>query len=320
MISRAKLLAERQTGIGGSDVGKIYNLDRGCFRALVYEKRGTELDYPEQNRPEYERGEMLEDDALELYQRRTGENIETRGGVYRRTAEPHMLVHLDGIRGRDQAVIEVKVVNKWTLARMKKDGLLGSYILQIQHAMYVMGSKRGVFVVLCPDPWELAFFEVGRDEVIIENLIQDEAAAWKNVTEGPLPEKLPDGDPRCDVCVWRKTCKGIESFVRPEDQDRERDLKRDDSLQALANECLEADELKKEAEAIYDEARSRMKQAIGDRDGVIVAGSRWIVTRSTPVRWDAKALEGAIDVFPILRSFKKLGKEQITLRGRRTAD
>jgi predicted phage-related endonuclease len=321
MNARAKLLAERQTGLGGSDIGKIYNLDRGCFRALVYEKRGVELDYPEQNKPEYERGQMLEDDALELYERRTGEEIETPGGVYRKTFEPHMLVHLDGIRTRDRAVIEVKVVNKWTLARMKKSGLLASYVLQMQHAIYVMAANRGVFVVLCPDPWELAYFEVERDEAIIERLIQDEDGAWKNVTEGPLPEKLPDGDARCDVCVWRKTCKGIESFIRPEDKDREgREIERDDSLAALANECLEADDLKKEAEEIYEEARARMKAAIGSRHGVIVAGSRWTVTRSTPERWDTRALQDALPILPILKGFKKLGKETITLRGRRTAD
>ena len=320
--AREKLLAERQTGIGGSDAGKIYDLDRGCYRQMVYEKRGAPMDFPEEARPEYERGELLEDDAIEVYRRRTGAVIVLED--IRRSAEyPHMIAHLDGLRmecdAGPEAIIEVKVVNKWALARMKKTGLLASYVLQVQHSMFVAKKNHAVFIVLCPDPWDLAYFDVKRDDVIIASLIQDEEIAWKAVTEGPIPDQLPDDDIRCGSCPWRRTCKGIESFALAEDTERG-PLERDDSLWVLAQECLEAENLKDAAEELYEEARAKMKAAIGNRPGVIVRGSRWILSRFNRGGWDTKALERAADVFPMLKDFKKTDKEQVSLRGRRTAD
>lgn len=325
-----KFTDERRTGIGGSDVASCFNLDRGCARKLVYEKRGTTPDYPDPYRPEYERGKDLEPVAREKYQRETGKQVWNAGEIRRSAKYPHMLCHIDGeIDGKrlgieedgteilDAGLLEIKVLNKWNLNRIKKAGLPEGYVLQNQHGMYVGGYDWAEWALLCPDPWELFVIPCSRDESLIKTIIEQEEQIWKQVTNGPMPDKLDPKDARCQTCPFRKQCQGSEiQTIIPQEQ-RGIELPDDSSLDSLAAEVWEAQELRDQATTLYEEARDRMTKAIGERPGVKVTGGRFILTRSTPVRWDTKALQASIPLFPLLEDFKKPGSPQVTLKGYR---
>jgi predicted phage-related endonuclease len=328
---------ERRTGIGGSDVAACFNIERGCTRKLVYEKRGQVPDYPDLDKREMERGKALEDDAIEKYEREHGRQVHGRGELRRSEWHEFMLCHVDGLitpnklgqgsQGLNEwrdGLLEVKTINKWALQRAKKGGLSESYILQMQHSFYVTGCSWGEWALLCPDPWELFVFKVLPDDELINKIIEREEEVWKMVTEGPLPDKLDPTDLRCQVCPFRRTCQGeaIQEALAPEDQDA-LVLETDLELDGAAQQVWEAKELVAQAKELEEEAVATMKAMIGHRDGVIVTGGRFILSKSWPQRWDAKALKASLKEMPFLKKFLKetpKDKPVLTLRTYRTGD
>ena len=293
------MLTDRANGIGGSDVGAIYNLDWGCRRALWYEKRRVQQDFPPEQRPELlRRGKLLEDDAIAEYEAVTGRvvtlDVEADGRQKQRRSAWHTwaMVHVDGFltdeHGR-QGVLEIKVLGREPFRRATKNGLRESYILQLQHAMFVTGAAWGSFGVLCLDPWKLAHFDMDRDDELITKMLAAEEEFWKEVTDGPMPDPLPDlKDRRCASCPWRRTCRGQEWIASGLEDDGEVEI--DPTIEQVAAEFSEAQELTAEAEGYEAEAKARLLAALGARPAVD-SGAFRIYHREHPVTdWDRKAL------------------------------
>ena len=322
-----KLHDERKTGIGGSDVAACFNLDRGCARRLVYEKRGTVPNFPDPYRPEYERGQDLEPVAIRKFEREQQVKVVNNGGFFRRADYPHMICHVDGViipESGQNGLLEIKVLNQWNLKRIKKEGLLDAYILQLQHGLYTTGLPWGQWGLLCPDPWELHVLpKIEMDSEIISRIIEREGEVWKQVTEGPMPDKLDPTDNRCQVCPFRKTCQGSEMMQVLPQADRGVPLESAPDAEGIAQEYWQAREIEEEAKALKEDAGKRLKALIGKRPGVKYPGGRFILSKSYPKRWDTEALWASLDMFPLLEDYIKTtpeDKPQLTLRGYRTGD
>ena len=190
----ARLVSEKTTGIGGSDIGDVLNLEPwGCRRRLYYEKTGFTPDYYDAENPLLERGLALEAVALEMYERKTGRPIglsvpglpvlsPTR--LYRSAEDSRLLVHLDAVvyreprkKGRPKkrkgaetfaGVLELKTVGAPMFFKIKRDGIPDAYIMQIQHAMAVTGLSWGSFGILWPDGWRMITFDVEAKPVLQE--------------------------------------------------------------------------------------------------------------------------------------------------------
>jgi predicted phage-related endonuclease len=288
---------ERSTGIGGSDSAACYNIGFLCARKTAYDKRGTTPDFPKPTDvPEFERGHLLEPVVRQLYEMRTHRKVVIKE-MARHPQYNYMIVHVDGETTAPEhagpGYAEFKCVNRFALNNYKKKGIRDEYTLQLQHGMAVMGYSWGSFGILCLDPWEFQWFDVDRDETIIQKLIEDEGILWGKILNGPLPEPLEDiKDRRCQTCQWRRTCRGAE-FAAVTDSlggSGEALVKRDD-LAPLLSEISDLGDLKDEATILYDQARETLKKEIGESYGIVLPGFRALYPASYPERWDTKALE-----------------------------
>lgn len=277
-LPQTDFLAERQSGIGGSDIGAVLNLDYGCARRVAYQKLSTSPDYPRRETNDMERGIHGEALAAAKYARDSGRKLR-RLAVRRHPDHPEFLVHADRQIVNDPrgpGVLEVKCPNYFTFRKVKYEGLPQSYILQLQWAMYVTGYHWGSFAVFHLDSWRLLWFDMARDEELIEFARLNALGFWGRTQEGELPIRLAADDKRCARCEYRRTCQAgavldkqltrAERTVTP--------IRAEDAhLDELCARYVEMRDLHSEAEALKDEAFDRIKAAVGKERRAIDTGA-----------------------------------------------
>lgn len=292
----ARLVSEKATGIGGSDIGDVLNLEPwGCRRRLYYEKTGFPEDYEEADNPLLERGLALEAVALDMYERKTNRPVgftvpglttlsPTR--LYRSPEDQRLLVHLDAVvyrepkkKGRPKknqketaaGVLEIKTVGAPMFFKIKRDGLPEAYIMQIQHAMLVTGLSWGSFGILWPDGWRMITFDVTAKKDLQEAAKSEAIKFLDEVKAGTIPDRLPATDKRCQRCPFRSSCQGALLLEAAKGQYEHRD---DDQLQTIINRYWEYKGLYDEADDLFESVKTDLKTILGDCSGVEVPGSR----------------------------------------------
>jgi putative phage-type endonuclease len=293
-------LAERRTGIGGSDLGGILNAEPyGCARRVWYEKRGDVPDYLPANPAALLRGQRLEDLIAEEYSLQTGRKIR-RMGVRRHPEQDWALVHADRQilnDSRGPGVLECKSANWRVFAEMKREGLPQAYIAQVQWALYVTGYEWGAFAVLEPSAWELVHFEVQRDEALIAGLVSCARGFWRLVPDGVAPDRLPDPrDRRCATCVFRRTCRGEEMAAvarLPEEDVGPLPEERTPEFEQMAADYVFARDRREEAEELEEAVAARIKETLGERTAVSVpaVGVRFYYRPQVAQRVDTSLLK-----------------------------
>jgi predicted phage-related endonuclease len=296
MTHDAQWYTDRLLGIGGSEVGDIYNMDYGCARRLGYIKTKAEPDYTKEETAAMERGTIMEVAARMMYEKRTGRKVESKDSMAHKDY-PYMRVSVDGMTASPtkagEGVVEFKVVNRFVFSKFKKGGLREGYILQLQHGMYVTGALWGSFGILCPEPWQFEWFDVDADPALQAKIRMDEDIFWQSVKRNELYPPLANlNDKRCATCEFRQKCRGSE-FVAQISQDDAREVLARPELQSLVEECVELNELKSEASALEEEARAKLKKEIGEAYGIRVAGFRALLPKWEEERWDTKSLNSA---------------------------
>ena len=224
-IPEVQLLAERATGLGGSDASSYMNVGYGCRRKLFYGRTGTTPDYPDLvfgGNAHTDRGSTVEAKVREEYERRTGRLVEVPLEVVRSDASPHLIVHPDGIirEGFDtpsgDGVLEIKSHADWAWDQFQRDGLYIGYQFQLQHAMAVTGCKWGAFAIhhkqdddefANPSDYEIKYWDVQANPALQEKLVYAASETWIQIQTGTAPDRVPlKGDKRCTKCAWRDTC------------------------------------------------------------------------------------------------------------------
>jgi predicted phage-related endonuclease len=294
---RDAFLAERRTGIGGSDVQHIFNIEPwGCARMLWYGKRGTEPDRGSVSEVTgaMVRGQKLEDLVAEEYAERTGREIMALPMV-RHPLNPELLVHID----RDIAatptapapgsgILECKTAAREVFFRIKREGMPEGYILQLQYAMLVTGAKWGSFALLWPDGWQILWWDLEADAKLQESIRVEALKFWVLVQNGPAPDRLPPEDARCHRCPLSGQCQGaaMEELMRAAGAGAVVDR----TLGPLVREFLDTHELLKEAEEIHNGVKENLKAAMGDRILADVPGVAKVHFKPI-MEWSTGALE-----------------------------
>ena len=288
---------ERKSGLGGSDAAAAYNMGFSCGRKKYYEVRGITPDFSKDVSPELERGTLIEPVIKLMYEKKTGRKVALKG-LMRSADYPYMIVHMDGVTTAPdkpgEGYVEFKCVNRFIFKKFQKEGIRDEYILQMQHGLAVTGYQWGSYGVLCLDPWQFAYFDVNRDQELIDKLIVDEGILWGKIENGPIPDPLPDAkDKRCATCQWRRTCRAADLVEGlPDSSQAEGELVKRADLVPLLVELTELRQLKDEATELYDDATGKLKAEIGTNYGIQLPGYRCLMPTSYPERWDTKALEG----------------------------
>jgi putative phage-type endonuclease len=302
---KAKWLADRRKGIGGSDVAAVFGEKYGCPRALFLDKTGVEPDYEhtEASLDLFDRGHSLEPIVADRFQRETGLTVRRMPSRVSKD-RPWMRVNVDriivsvhnpepGFEG--PGYLECKSAAREVFFEMRAHGMPEHYILQLQHGLAVTGWEWGAFAVLEPYSFKFLHFKVKRDERLIAVINEVEAEFWKRVKAGDIPDKLEDfNDARCQGCGYRLGCRNAEAL--PKEKRRKRVYEPDDSeeLDIVVGNIKMLDASIEEAEAKRKIERQKAVILMGDREAVLVMaqGKKLLNSlRSGRQSWDTKALD-----------------------------
>lgn len=275
MSDRERFLAERQRGIGGSDIDDVFSLPPyGCARKLWNEKTGVPADFEVSN-DAILRGVALEPLIVEMFRQKTGYVIERRVEAFFDGTDPFLLVHVDFLYEDESGRIgvgEVKSMGREAFKTVTRKGMPQGYILQLQHGMMVTGAQISSFIVHCADLWSKPLiWPVVADREMQDMIRQACREFWKKVQRGEEPKRLDASDARCKKCQYRSTCQGEyldQLLENPGAVDR------DDSLAGLLAEVLEAKEAEKQAAEVVELLETQLKKELGDRQVVDAPGAR----------------------------------------------
>lgn len=180
MTDRAQWLAERRTGIGGSDVAAILGMSPWRSPLDVYlDKIGEASEQPDS--PAMLWGRALEPVIRQRFADVTGLSIAVASGIQRHPTEPHMIASLDGLVLHDEApvaVFEAKTAR--TAEGWGPDGtdeVPDYYAVQVQHYMAVTGLPRA-FVAALIGGSDFRIYVIDRDDETIEALVDVERDFW----------------------------------------------------------------------------------------------------------------------------------------------
>lgn len=276
----------RLKGIGGSEVSDVLSLPPyGCGRRLWYEKRETKPDFKPEINPAMQRGMMLEDIVREIYQEQTGNRVVT-AEAFKSKEHSHMLGNTDGIIikekdncqvedtviavGNDFGVLEIKCPGIHNYKQIQRNGIPESYLLQGAHYMYVADLQWMEYAIFSAELWQLLVVPVKRDEELITLIIEEEERFWIQVSNGPTPERLEQGDKRCKKCNWRLTC-WQELWIdddTPEGVEDDYEVLETDEFVNAFREHTESKELLTQAKEVFEESKTKLIGIIGEKEMV----------------------------------------------------
>lgn len=253
-------------------MGDLFSIEPyGCERKLFYIKRGVEPDYPlafDLN-PNVQRGNALESIIRQMFEEKHGVKVEIpeqrRSGKH-----PFLLATSDGIyeKDRKKRVLELKAPGSHAYIKHEKTGLPYSYILQLQEYLYVWDLEIGTFCFLSCDKWKIIDFDVKRDDELVAQIIEKAEHFWKLIENGPIPERLADGDKRCKGCHWKMECWGALLDESEGGAESDYELWEDEEFVKRCREFDEARELVKQAKEVLKTSTDELKEVLGEREKV----------------------------------------------------
>lgn len=297
---RAAWLAERRTGIGGSDVSALLGLNP--WRTAVdlwMDKTGRSVDV-EPDADQTERmhwGNVLEQVVAQEYAIRTGRRVQRINTMLRHPRYPAALANIDraivveGSRARwddavgrvlgAEGVLECKTAhalaaNGADWGEPGTDEVPMNYWTQCQWYLGVTGLSHADLAVLFGGQ-KFATYRIQADAGMQDDLLRQAQEWWDRHVVGDMPpEPTSEADARA---LWQSHRAGVEKIVGPEVAQAVADL-RDVKLQA------------KQLEAREQELRDVICSAFGDAEVITHGGLKLATWKSNKpgARTDWKAL------------------------------
>ena len=257
--SREEWLRRRMGGIGSSDAVALACPDIAYETpySLWAKKSGLVAD-SEVTGSRIDWGNRLEPEVARWWSDETGREVERRPfRILRRVDAPHLIASPDALVVGEPEGLEIKTAGsdqseKWD------DGVPLRYMVQVQHQMMVTGWQRWHLAVLIGgnDPRR---FEIQRDDVFIAELERACGAFWRRVLTGDPPPLEGRDPPEGDIiaALWPAERPG--SVVTLPESAVEWHLQRE-----------RASAMRKQAQALYDEATLRLTQIMGDAEASVL--------------------------------------------------
>ena len=192
MSARAEWLAERRTGVGGSDAAPVLGMSKWSTPLAVYEdKRGLAPELEDNEAMLW--GRVLEPVVRDQYAQRTGRVVTVPTKMVRHPKFPWMLANLDG-RTNDGRVYEGKTARsgqEW--GEPGTDQVPVAYLFQVQHYMAVTALPVADIAVLIGGS-DFRIYEIRADIELQEMIIDGEAQFWSHVEQGIPPDPVTFAD------------------------------------------------------------------------------------------------------------------------------
>lgn len=292
---REEWLQGRRNGIGGSDTPVIVLGEKHPFTKpieLWMEKKG--LIDPRPPTPAMMRGTLLEGIAAEIYMQRTGRKTRRVNRQLRHKEHEWMFGNIDreivsGHTNDGAGVLEIKCPGLRTFSKCKREGLPDYYQLQLQHYLAVMDRKWGALAVFSAELWEMVYFDIERDDAIIEFIIEKDSLFWKS-----LAEDTPPTEEACTPLPELPSIQGEVSFVRIES----------DEFEQAARDYWEAKAILEDASDLKESAEEKIKNLMTINGAAIAESSDsrfYFKTQDRRTTLDVAALKTALEsAYPAL--------------------
>lgn len=199
-----------------------------------------------------------------------------------------------GCAARPWRCLECKCPGRNTFKTIQREGLPYSWILQMQHYLYVCDLQWGAYAIQCCDPWEFDSFVVQRDNELIELSLEACHNFWRMVENGPRPDRLGQEDRRCKACNRTKKCYGLEEVPEPEAITDYEDGRSDINLKTAFLKYIEAGEIEKEAAEYKSECKNNLVDAMGERGKVITDVGKVIYSRANRSKFNANRFKATV--------------------------
>lgn len=197
-------LDERHNGIGGSDIATAAGINPYATPFQLWLTKTRRIDpntlHDDETRQRFRIGHALEPVVLRLFaEDHPWLTITSGAGTYARPDTKHHRVNVDGLawtpNGVLDGVIEAKTANHRQASAWADGEAPIQYVVQCQWAMHVTGAPRAYLVALV-DTHTLTTRVIGRDEWIINQLVERADAFWRLVETDTPPEPDPTSTTR----------------------------------------------------------------------------------------------------------------------------
>lgn len=267
MPNRESWLAERRTGLGGSDAAAACGLSKWKTRYRLWlEKRGLIADTVETEPMRW--GTKLEPIVRQEYANRTGRTLITPGTMLRHPKHNVLLANVDGIVDGERRGYEGKTARSsdgW--GDEGTNQIPDDYVCQTQHYMLVTGLPVFDVAVLIGGS-DFRIYEVEADREIQEALLERELEFWRMVETGEEPEAESPDDTRAR---WPQST--TRSLVVPE------------HVVSIAVELAKVKAYKAQAEAAEALLAAQIQQHMQDAEAISLPGGKLLATwKSTKPR------------------------------------
>ncbi len=185
-MDKLEWLKERQCGIGGSDVGAILGVNRYKTPFEVYIEKTEPIEEVKDQFESAYWGDQLEEIVAKEFEKRTSKKVRRDRKHYKHKDYPFMVANIDRRVVGENAILECKTANQYLTNEWQEDEVPASYLLQVQHYLFVTGAEVGYIAVLIGGQ-KFIWKEVQRDEELIQMIIEAEKTFWKMVEDKTPP-------------------------------------------------------------------------------------------------------------------------------------
>lgn len=252
-------LAERRTGIGGSDVAAILGLNEYSSPYAVWaDKLGL---LPDKNDTEAMRlGRDMEAYVADRFCEREGVSVRRVNRILRHPDYPFMLANVDRMvnKSEGKAGLECKTTSVLNLSKFKGGEYPANYYCQCMHYMAVTGAACWYLAVIVLNQ-DFMVYRIERDEDEIAALIKVESEFWQMVQD-ETPPPIDGSD---------ATRRALEA-VNPMDPDKPPALLYGMEDLIERRDCLNAE--KKHVQREIDEINNKLKAGMGGATRGIMRG------------------------------------------------
>jgi putative phage-type endonuclease len=183
-------LAERRTGLGGTDVARILGLSRFGGPMDVYlEKIGQAA--PLLSTEPMRWGKLLEEPIAQEYAQKTGRKVRRAASFVRHPAHDIFFANIDrwSLRGgTPKRVLECKTTSVFTaddFGEEYTDQVPGDYLVQTMWYAFVTGAEQADLAVLIGGN-KHRVYEIPRDEALVTDMEERALAFWDD-TQRRIP-------------------------------------------------------------------------------------------------------------------------------------
>ena len=252
-MGRERWLQLRRFGIGSSDAPAVCGVSKYKSAYDVWLDKTKGPDHKDRDTIERRLGRLCEAGLAEIYAEEIGrEVLPPPAMLLRHSKWSFVLASLDRITVVDgkPRVLEIKTV--WADDRNREWGDFGtdevpmSYLVQVQQQLAVTGWQGADLVAMFPGN-QMGVYEIPRNDMLIQSMLEMEHTFWKKVQEGPPPEFDWDSPKAGDRMrrMYQEVREGTEVTL-------------DEEAAGLAAECVAASALASQTKKTADHLRLRL--------------------------------------------------------------